>query len=143
MEKDQPINQIEVFRARRHVFLGIICFAVIAILSLLIPRGPIVLPSSAIILIAIYIWRYNMIYIKIGNDFIAIRPPAPIRGTTTILFDEIESISIEKKKIAITYINAANNKASQAKIMFNLMEDEEQTKLIVSIYTKLDAKILK
>lgn len=141
-------EELIIFRARRtsmmEIVFSIIFFIFLLILAVSLPGINVSLPFGiCIIMFVTAIWRYNMEYVKFGSDFIAIRKPAPVGGTKTVLFNEINKIEFQKKKIFIFYINATTGEQQNAVIALNFMEDGEQHRLVSlleSFSKKLDIK---
>jgi len=142
MENQNEVSEFKTFYARRNVMLSIILMPIFFIISLYLPGKTQIMSVISIIFFVVSIWRYNLVYIKIGSDFISIRPPAPIRGTTNILFDEIKTIGFNKKKILITYFDSIAKKDSKTSIVYNLMDDSEQKKLMVLLDLTFKDKII-
>lgn len=133
-------QNIEQFQARRNViFLMIVCIIVFFML-LILPIGKNVSLAVPLILLFRAIWQFNMIYISIGDDYITYRPTAPLKGSVSMLFEEITSIDYQKNKVIINYKNKISNKEETVKIPLSVMEDEAKEKLLTTLHTVLKDK---
>lgn len=139
MDKMQPRN-IKQFHARQYIIILIVLCIIACFFTLMLPTDQKISIGLPIIVIIRTIWQYNMIYISIGEDYITYRPTAPLRGETSILFKEITSVSYEKNKVIINYLNKISNNEHTVKIPLSVMEKEAKEQLLASLHIILKDK---
>ncbi|MFD1261892.1 hypothetical protein [Entomomonas asaccharolytica] len=95
-----------------------------------------------ILFIIITIMTYNMHYVIIGEDYIAVKP-APARSRVNILFSEITSVTKELKKITIFYKIHGEQNAQEKKVIIalNILEESEKQRLLLVLNNALGEKI--
>lgn len=93
--------------------------------------GPVFMIGFGVLMIILScIAKYDQ-YITLGSDYIIIK--APIGAKTQILFDEINSIDNNNKKITLYYTIAGTEKVKKAVIALNLLTEADKIELIQSI----------
>ena len=133
-------QNIKQFKARRHVILLMILCVILFFITLMLPIEMNLSIGVPIIILIRVIWQFNMIYISIGDDYITYRPTAPLKGSVSMLFEEISSIDYQKNKVIINYKNKISNKEETVKIPLSVMEDEAKEKLLTTLHTVLKDK---
>lgn len=130
--KNQTVRH---FYARRYLLLlGIICF--VAIIPLLISHSTLdlLIAFSLITFFIISIFlQYNMIYVKIGQDFITLKPSLR-EIEQTVFFKDITSIKYKPNCVYINY-----NNIEHANLTLNLytthLTYKTKTDLLNSLHT--------
>lgn len=120
------------------IIIGISLFVFFPIKSISIP-----LASVGVLLFIIAILAYNMHYITIDKDYIAVKY-APARSRVYVLFSEITSVTKEPKKIIIFYKDHSEQNTREKKIIIvpNKLEESEQRRLRATIYRSLNGKFV-
>lgn len=136
-------NNKQEYYARRQVMMSIVICAIAVViffmLSMTMYNMPLLPVGSFVLILIVQILRYNMVYVTIGDDYIAVKP-APIRGTTTALFDEITHIEQQPNKLIIFYQVANSQKENKLVIHFKAMEDDEKLALLTQLQPIIKAK---
>lgn len=131
--KNQTVRH---FYARRYLLLlGIICF--IAIIPLFISHSTLdlLIAFSLITFFIIIIFlQYNMIYVKIGQDFITLKPGL-IKEEQTVLFKDLKSIRYEPECVYINYFSEIENKELTLKIYTSILTSTTKINLLSTLRT--------
>lgn len=90
---------------------------------------------SILILIGIKAFlQYNMIYVKIGPDFITLKPGL-IKEEQTVLFKDLKSIRYEPECVYINYFSEIENKELTLKIYTSILTSTTKINLLSTLRT--------
>lgn len=130
-------TSIKKFYARRFIkliFVVSICLLLLSFLS-----EEIKLTLTALIILIICIFKYNMLYITIGENDITVTQ-TPFKKPIKIFFNEVISIKYEANKIAIYYCNSINHYETTFTLFLGQLENKAKTELIKTLQTILKDK---
>lgn len=128
---------IKKFYTRRFIKLMFFTSICLIILSFLSKDIKIVL--TALILLSICIFKYNMLYIAIGENYISVTQ-RPFNEPIKILFNEVISVKYEANKIVLYYCNSINHNETTFTIYLGQLENKAKKELINTLQTNLNGK---
>lgn len=131
---DSKNQSVKEFHARGYILPIALTFPVL-LLPLTISLEFIIIVLGLIIFLSILILlQYNMVYVKIGHDFITLKPTLG-RMKQTVLFKNITSVRYEPKCVHINYFSKIKNAELTLKIYTNQLTSKTKTELLNTLHT--------
>ncbi|OCG24677.1 hypothetical protein A9G11_03220 [Gilliamella sp. wkB108] len=130
-------TSIKKFYTRRFIkliFIASICLLILSLLS-----KDVKLVITALFILCICIFKYNMLYIAIGENYISVTQ-RPFKEPIKILFNEVISVKYEANKIVLYYCNSINRYETTFTIYLGQLENKAKNELIKTLQTNLEGK---